>query len=542
MHYTNPQNYLVLFLFCLASLNTIAQNPQWTQVKSAGSSAQDEGTDIALDQSGNTFVTGSFQDTAYFGTTTLISNGDYDIFLAKYDTSGILSWARKAGGPSEDKGHAITVDDSGNTYITGHFEQTVAFGNNSLTSKGNHDIFVAKFDPAGNLRWANQAGGNIEDRGHGIAVDALGNVYVTGLVRDRATFGNDTITSNGEFDIFIAKYDASGKILWTQHAGGLLFDEGYDIAVDAVGNAYLTGEFQGGATFGNTSLSSRGADDVFVAKYDSAGNLRWAKKAGDIDSERGTSIAIDTLGNTYLTGWFESTAFFSGDTLISQGSEDIFIAKYDTLGNLSWVEQAGGQDTDEGYGIAVDDSGHTYITGRFYDQATFGSDTLTSGGFSDLFVAKYDTAGEVLWTQQASSGSWVEGASIALGPAGKVYVTGSNTGSSDFGSITLQTLGSSDMLVAQLDPNAPIVGIQNVISNTEIKLYPNPANDYVILDMPKLKGRKQLRLIDRRGKVLREERFIETLHQLSLKDLPKGMYFLHIQNKSQRTTQKILVE
>ena len=255
-------------------------------VKQAGGDSDDHGRGIAVEGSGNSYVTG------YAGAR---------LFVTKYDAAGALLWTKQADGvPTDDavtvlgsgRGLDIGVDGSGNSYVTGSFTDDATFGpdeanETTLTSAGNFDIFVAKYDAVGALLWVGRAGGASDDHGRGIAVDVSGNSYVTGDFAGAATFGQGephetTLTSAGLADIFAAKFDPLGALLWAGPAGGASDDYGRGIAVDGNGNSYVTGDFQGSATFGatpmtglraaqtdETTLTSAGAGDIdiFVAKY-----------------------------------------------------------------------------------------------------------------------------------------------------------------------------------------------------------------------------------------------------------------------------------
>ena len=380
----------LIIILALCSVALFAQNVDWLWAKKAGGTALDFGWDIAVDANGNSYITGSFYDSSTFGTTTLTSSGSQDISIAKLNSNGNWLWIKQAGGTSEDYGSRIAVDANGNSYITGYFEGSATFGTTTLTSSGyyNIDIFVAKIDQNGNWLWANQAGGTDTDCGYGIAVDANGNSYIIGVFAENATFGTTTLTSSGYEDIFVAKLDINGNWLWAKQAGGTSDDYGYGIAVDANGNSYVTGYFYGSAIFGTTTLTSSGDKDIFVAKLDSNGNWLWVKQAGGTIYDYGYEIAVDANGNSYVTGYFWSSATFGATTLTSSGQYDIFVAKMDSNGNWLWAKQAGGTSSDRGYSIAVDDNGNSYVTGYFEESATFGTTTLMSSGSRDIFISK----------------------------------------------------------------------------------------------------------------------------------------------------------
>ena len=363
----------------------------WLWATQAGGSDDDYAYGIAIDNSGNSYVTGSFLDIATFGAYSISITGGVwyysDIFVAKIDTNGNWLWANNAGGSTADYAYGIAIDDDGNSYVTGYFSYTATFGSYSLTSCGGWDIFVAKMDANGNWLWATQAGGTDVEKSYSIAIDESENSYVTGHFQGTATFGSYSLTSSGE-DIFVAKMDAYGNWLWANNAGGSNHDFGYGIAIGNDGNSYVTGWFHDIATFGSYSLSSSGSEDIFVAKMDSNGNWLWATQAGGSDHDFGYEIVIDDNENSYVTGHFQGTATFGSYSLTSSGGIDIFVAKMDSNGNWLWATQAGGSDHDFGYEIAIDDNENSYVTGHFQGTATFGSYSLTSSGGVDIFIAK----------------------------------------------------------------------------------------------------------------------------------------------------------
>ncbi len=357
----------------------------------AGGTAYDGGSGIAVDSAGNAYLAGYFRGTVVCGSDTLISDSNRDdIFAAKLDGDGNFLWARRAGGSGDDFCAGITVDSAGNAFLTGHFAGGAFFGTHYLYSSGLYEIFAAKLGSDGNWLWAVQAGGANIDLGRKIAVDDASNAFVTGRFTGSAYFGATMVSGNqGSADVFIAKLDNSGTWLWVKRAGGSSSDDyGYDIALNNDGNAYLTGSFLGTATFGETTLISSGGYEIFAAKLDSSGNWLWAVKAGGIYNDTSYGIAVDAAGNAYLTGEFVGTAYFGTNTLTITGYKNIFTAKLDGMGNWLWAVQAGGDRDDSGYGIAVDDTANVYLTGFFQESASFGPTVLTSYGGKDIFIAK----------------------------------------------------------------------------------------------------------------------------------------------------------
>ena len=403
-------------------------NPQgnFVWVCKGGGSLYDTGCAIAVDSNNNLYTAGFFEGSAVFGNTSLIAYGNesYDIFIAKYDSAGNLIWVKQAGSDDYDEGLSITTDNLDNFYVTGYFKGTAAFGGASLTSSGERDIFIGKYDSSGNLIWVKQAGGSGDDEGSSITTDNANNVLVTGSFVDITAFENNAMTSNGSSDIFIAKYDSSGNLLWVKQAGGPSFDRGYSVTTDNSDNFYVTGYFKGTAAFGDTSITTYGDRDVFIAKYDSSGNLLWIKQGGGSYWDYGYSLTTDYLNNVYITGSFFESAVFDGTSLTSAGHNDIFIAKYDSSGNLIWVKQAGGTSYDRGKSIIADNSGNIYLTGHFKTNTTFENTFFSAYGQYDIFIARYDSNGNLIWVKQAGGDDYDEGCSITRGNDNSIYVTG----------------------------------------------------------------------------------------------------------------------
>ena len=477
----------IFFILVLCSVALFAQNVDWLWAKKAGGTSYDSSSSIAVDANGNSYITGYFYGSATFGTTTLTSSGGSDIFVAKLDINGNWLWAKKAGGTDFDFGNSIAVDANGNSYVTGYFSGSANFGTTTLTSSSEYytEIYVAKLDINGNWLWANKAGGTGWDYGYGIAVDANGNSYVTGAFAESAIFGTTTLTSSGGSDIFVAKLDSSGNWLWAKQAGGTDYDDGYGIVVDINGNSYVTGIFySSNCSFGSTTLTSSGGSDIFVAKLDINGNWLWAKQAGGTSGDSGNGIAVDANGNSYITGGFKESATFGTTTLTSSGyyDYDIFVTKLDIDGNWLWAKQAGGTGDEGSNSIAVDANGNSYITSGFEESVNFGTTTLTSSGYLDIFVAKIDHNGNWLWAKQAGGAIDDCGYDIALDANGNSYVTGFFMESANFGTTTLTSSGDRDIFVAKLG-EVNSISLPDIISFSGIRsIYPNPFNPLTTID------------------------------------------------------------
>jgi len=282
-----PKHLLITILFFAATENLYAQVPSWKWAKNAIATQYDQSSTVATDASGNVIVSGYFaSDSIIFGPVTLQNAGPGfdDMFIAKYDSSGNFIWAQSAGGSMDDKGFSVTTDASDNIYLTGYFySPVITFGTYTFTNAGSvGDIFIVKYDPSGNILWATKEGGPGVEIPYSINVDATGNMVVVGRFSSLSiTFGTYPLTQAGSMDVFVVKYDAAGNVLWAKGAGGGSNDEAYSVDVDAAGNILVAGYFATTALFGTITLTSvSGQADAFLAKYDTSGNVLWAKKAG----------------------------------------------------------------------------------------------------------------------------------------------------------------------------------------------------------------------------------------------------------------------
>ncbi|MFZ4123643.1 MAG: SBBP repeat-containing protein [Candidatus Planktophila sp.] len=427
---------------------------------------------IAVDGSGNIYTTGYFYNTADFdpgvGTTNLTSAGNGDVFVSKLNSSGDFLWAKSFGGTSEDLGISIAVDGGGNVYTTGAFYNTADFdpgaGTINLTSAGGSDAFVSKLNSSGDFLWAKSFGGTSDDAGISIAVDGGGNVYTTGAFYNTADFdpgaGTINLTSAGGSDAFVSKLNSSGHFLWAKSFSGTSSNFGNAIEVDGSGNVYTTGYFQGIVDFdpgaGTANLTSAGVDDVFVSKLNSSGDFVWVKSFGGNASDYGISIAVDSSGNVYTTGFFQNTVDFDPGVgtanLTSMGAIDVFVSKLDTSGNYAWAKSFGGTSYDYGNSIAVDSAGNIYTTGIFQNAVDFDPEAETinfeSVGLYDVFVSKLNSSGDLLWAKSFGGTSNDFGNAIEVDGSGNIYTTGYFYDTADFdpgeGTTNFTSTGGSD--------------------------------------------------------------------------------------------------
>ena len=451
---------LPLFFLCCWFCG-YGQTPDWVWARGAlsNSAGNGEGISITTDKSNNVYITGFYNNTITFGSFILTSTNPDASYLAKYDASGNVLWAKSAvnnvNGMSV--GWSVCTDVFGNAYLTGYFLGAVSFGSYTLTSAGGYDIFLVKYDSSGNVLWAKSAGGTSSDAGSGVSTDPSGNAYLTGYFSSASiTFGSFSLNNVGNGDIFLAKYDSIGNVLWAKSAGGSGGDGANSIATDTLSNVYITGAFSSSLiTFGPFTLTNVGSGSIFLAKYDSSGNVVWAKNTGGTGSDEGYYVVADVSGNAYLTGRYSSPSIiFGADTLVNMGGYDAFLARYDSSGNVRWAKGIGGTVLEQGFCVAIDKSYRTYITGGFTSPSlTFDSITVQRPAVSTdpMFVAGYDSSGRVLWAKALASGGDDNNA-VAASPSGCIYIGGDfEPASFIVGNDTLINSGASEeVFVAKL--------------------------------------------------------------------------------------------
>ncbi len=369
---------------------------QWTRQSS------DFGvTGVDVDSFGNVYVTG-----------VPFSEDETTAFTAKYDPNGNRLWSRQLSSSAErNDSYDIAVDNSGNAFITGFTSGVLG----PEGSAGGNDAWVGKYDTSGKRLWVHQLGTAREDISNGVAVDDFGNIYITGStdgsLGPEGNPGIDQPSSVDWSDGWVAKYDSSGNRLWTHQLGTAKGDDSNDVAVDNSGNVYITGFTAG-------SLGQEGGDyDAWVAKYDSSGSRLWVHQLGSSDDlDEAEGVAVDNSGNVYITGDTGGSLGPEG----SAGSDDAWVARYDTGGNRLWVHQFGSSDFDTVEDLSVDNSGNVYITGN--TSGSLGPEG--SAGSFDGWVAKYDSSGNQLWTKQYGSSEFDVLEAVATDSSNNIYAGG----------------------------------------------------------------------------------------------------------------------
>ncbi|HEY8660540.1 MAG TPA: SBBP repeat-containing protein [Hanamia sp.] len=467
--------YLSLNSFAQLNNSVIPPSTIWAKVAGGAATSIEKTLGISADQNGNTYITGSFGGTISFpaepNPIQLTSEGGDDIFIAKYDASGNVLWAKRAGGTGADNGNAIKFDGYGNIYVVGSYTESADFGSLNLTNPitSSVNVFIAKCNGAtGDFLWVKQGLGSdyYYRAALDVAVDNTGDAYLTGQFENKTTFAPlPTLTSAGWWDIFVVKYNSAGIPQWETTAGsseaGYNLESGNGIAVDNSGNVFITGNFNGSSAnptyFGNIPLVSSGGggfyeEDYFLAKYNtSTSSWEWAVEGGGAGTDYGMKVSLDSYGNPYVNGFLNSsTATFGSISISESGPKGYFVAKYSPNGNLSWVNPTGGTGYNGVSCSKVDDIGNFYFAGTFDGTTTVGDTTITSNGYDNSYIASWNSNGVFQWVKHIPGSYYATLSAMDVEGNGNIDITGTFAGTETFDCTVLNSLSYSNLAIAKL--------------------------------------------------------------------------------------------
>ena len=447
-------NLLLAAISCVVLLAPSAQAQfLWSQRVASTTSLPGgggPGIGLTLDNQANCYVTGWFDGTNNFGGVTLTNQsvGGSDIFVAKYNSTGALQWAQRAGGTSTNMntGRRVGVDTNGNVYVAGHVYGPAAFGGINLPASANQNFFLAKYNPTGGVQWVQQSIAGYDIRCKGLAVDEVGNSYALLYLMGQGivTLGSTNVNNppGDDYSLAFIKYDNNGTVQWAQLLGapGSSDTSGCAVAADAAGKVYVCGLFETSITIGTTTLTGSATSwNIFVAKFNSSGALTWAQQPTGGKPNAGVGAAVDPAGNVYVAGQFTNTISFGGISVTNGGG---FVAKYSSSGVIQWAGQGAVQYDD----VALDGQTNVYAAGLLNLNAA---------------VAKYNPTGNLQWAYSASGPPASPYSSVAMkcagDSAGHCYLAEWYQGTAIFGPSVLQPQGVWNYFLAKLA--APVISL-----------------------------------------------------------------------------------
>jgi hypothetical protein len=538
----------ILFLLFI-SLASPAQNWKW--LSSAGGDGSDKGTDMDIDNYGNVYVSGYYNTSSsgvvMFSSITPTMNWGKEAFVARTDSLGNWIWVTSGIGGWDERALGMHVDKLNNCiYVTGCCWDSIhvgsCTGHPTTFNKVRDNIFLSKLDMNGNCQWLVRAGSDEDDHGHDMVTDRLGNVYLTGFIgMDTARFG-DVFVPNPTGDTlgFVAKVSSSGVFKWVTTFFGVDGERDNRIAIDGNANTYVTGSFYNSRTFGTSTITSNGGQDIYVLKIDSAGNEIWARSAGSTLNDRGNSVTVDSNNDVYVTGEFRDVVAFGTDTVNNYGGpggRDIFVAKITDNGNWKWASKAGSSyGSERGNRIVSNNKDLLYVTGEVKNTAKFGAITLTVNPLDSIqvFISCIDTGGIWRWVTQGGSHYEDRGAGIAVDDLCNVYVSGFYEDTVRFGPFSDTAVKKKDIYVCKLTSNCNAVGIgiHEYEPFSKAVLFPNPSNDKFSILLDRYYEDISLLVFDPLGRELQKSK-LRSVNRIDIHSINSaGIYFIKLMDNN----------
>lgn len=355
------------------------------------STGSDLAVDVDGDVMGNMYVTGMFSKNINFGNGVSLNAGtsDDDVFVAKFDANGTCLWAKMGLGDATDYGNEINVTPDNKILTIGFANSGITFENTTLNNSTNYGMFVSKHNSSGLLEWVRLFSSTGEVSGRGISSDASGNALITGTFKGTLTLGSTSLNaSSANGDVFVAKLDANGNTLWAKKFGQTGENYARGIDSDAEGNIYVSGVYDTQITFGSLNLNSNGQKDIFLAKFDANGNAIWAKSIGSTGNDEGCEIEVNTNGNVFFTGSYTGTLTINNENFTAKGLRDVFVAKMDKNGTYLWQKTMGSPQDDVNYAIGLNRTNENVVTvGTFASTFSQATQSVTSIGNYDSYIS-----------------------------------------------------------------------------------------------------------------------------------------------------------
>jgi hypothetical protein len=526
-----------------------AADPLWTASIPTDGGLADSWYSGDLDNDGYSYVQGHLEGKGDFLGYPLEGNGIFLAKISgdrhlRWITSFVTGSASQNADPS-----GVAHDNAGNFYAWGTFSDSLTIDGHVLVnplSSGSAG-YIVKFNKECFYQWSGTFSATMGITGvGGITTDNAGNVLITGYYYDSLFIGSQTFKSNGGPDIFIAKYSPDGTLLLTKSIGGNGSDYGRGISTDGQNNFYITGGFSLTVNFGTTTLTAQGGYDAFVAKYDQGGNEQWAVKAGGPSRERGHSIGTDSNGNTYISGAFYGNQMtFGSITITSPYTMNLFVAKYSPSGTPLWAKAIQSQTFSwPAYQLGLDNAGNCYIGGDYYDSLIFESGLHLTGGANNHFLAKFTSAGNLAWTKNIVGANGISSLfGIRVFAENSVVVSGRIYNEALAFDANTVSSANSNAYLALLGSDLPM-GIKPVQKELNtLNVFPNPASDRFFLQFNEPPANPFVcDLTDATGRVVFSDTF-RGLKQVRI-DLPvlaPGVYVLSVKTGNQRYYDKVVI-
>ncbi len=554
----------------MVSIGSFAQSLDYIWAKKSGGTYTESGNAVATDAIGHVIVAGTFYSSSITFDNITLSKSDSSaasMFVAKYNPDGSIIWAKRASTPSsnmETYGYAVVTDINGNVYVSGDLVgDTISFDNQMivLPEPYNQASFLVKYDASGSFVWAKMG---LNGRGaKSVAIDANGNLLVSGTFNNEINFDNNLLISTGAcYGVFLAKYSNSGNFIWANATHYSFAGNGTPdamsngICTDDNSNVYLTGFFGSDTVFFDDSndiyvTNTESVRNVFLAKYNPDGNALWARGATSKPSLfRLSGNCITAMGDqVYLAGEFEGDSVRFGDNFITKTNEpsELFITKYDHLGNNLWANSLGTESVDYGNALATDIAGNVYlgatINGEYFQVNSTPMDTIVGGNNGAL--VKFDEEGHFLLLKTPLNIPSGQSTALSLVIDGEddIFVTSGFSNTVVFGRDSLTSINfREDIYVCKL--NSTTIGLQEVeAGHSHLKMFPNPAADFVVIEPTgDLDNTLDVKIYDLKGVLVCTEILSPNSTIINTSKLDNGIYVLKVSMNGHFDLRKLIIQ
>jgi len=526
---------------CFIPISAHSQNFQWAD--RIGGPDRDVGN-VILDKNDNIIISGNFRTKCYFQDDTLESWGLNDLFLVKYDKNDNELWVKKIGGYNgynfEYPG-GFTIDKNDNSlYYSCSFYNQVSLPPCGAISNGESDLLLMKIDSNGNCLWGRHIGSSSFDDGGPVAIDDNGNLFWIGKLNSQVLFDTTFIPEGA----FLAKLDPNGNVFWIRNE---ITNGNATCLYPLLDNIIMAGiTYDDTIQIDTVSLISDNKIDCFLTKLNPDGSVIWAKRFGGNGDDYPGQFILDDEENIYLVGKFNDSINIDGIALVNHGRNDMFLAKFDTDGMIKWVKQSHSDGVNGALCFSIEmniDSSSFYIAGTFSGNAIFGNIDITSNTVKDIFIAKYDLDGDCHGITKFGA---ADIGGVLIGRDGKLITSGYFHSTIQLGSNTFTSFGDADIFFAKLD-SLNFVPEDNQKRENGLIIYTNPTTGKCNITIPEEFMNEDeliLRIYDQMGKLVQEVKVenVEGTLRFDIRAQAKGLYHATLSNGRKVYSGKIVFE
>ena len=538
-----------LYLLIISFLTTTIQAQSWTWATPLGSVGIETSGGIVVDNQKNIYCSGTFGANLNTGGLVLPLKGIEDVFLSKLDSNGVVDWVVSGGSLDRDDVTGMAIDNNKDLYITGTFWDTATFDNLMITAgTGLNAIFLAKYNETGTVVWAKSIQGSDLKICTDVETDANGNIYLTGYFKDSLFVEDSVLVGVGENDAFLVKFDTNGNLIWVQQFGYQLQTWATSLAINSLGEVYITGQFNGRIIFGTDTLWAESFDfDLFLVKYDANGVRLFHKYIGGVFDNVAPKLALDNADNLYMTGNFVGLITLDNFQFQTIAFDtDIFVTQLSSTGQVIWAKQYGGGNNDIAEAVIANHN-QIIISGRYQSGTTIETVNFTTmPSDNNGLIFNLDSDGTFNWAMEIpnNGNSTIKDIAFLNTNGSELVTSGTYVNTGNFGSIAVPNLGFSDVFVSKIQYTPTFTQpIQN--QNIGLDIFPNPASNHFQINLKNQESTTfSIKIFNTTGQLLKTYSKVLPNEQIDIHDLNQGIYFIQLTDnnpsKNNTITRKLI--